>query len=296
MARRSFHATLSRIISGEQKKYGALFECTCAPLNRSRQPFRNQATEQIVADLCALIPPHKQTLSLVIAFHQPGGLLFEFILLNQLINQGFTNITVILIQKNFDAKALQSFKTWFGTTIKICLFKTIQDYSNACIDNKVPPCTALIAVDPDRASEIPQWQVTLWRKKWLAHIQYICAPVFYTATLFFQPYNEPFCHLTRTVIFTDQNNKNKLIMGVQQSGRFDFSLYTLFSYFNTSRLIPVSQLPDKLQIFPQNMVMEHQQLIPLFQFLQQGAPPKPLLFEHQIPALKLAFWQIQQLS
>jgi hypothetical protein len=161
------------IVQGIRADYAPLYECSCAQLSRAL-PFRADFTNRIHATIIDLYadsysPGNSQASPLVYIANHPGGLLFDFILLNKLVHAGFKTIQVIAIEPLYPtqpaiAKAVQAFANWFKElhdwhpahpNITLTLFPSWQAYVAACIQHTSPRGDIVLTIDPGVA-KIPQ--------------------------------------------------------------------------------------------------------------------------------------------
>lgn len=168
-----FHDSVAGIKTG----YKSLYECDCSQLNRSLG-FREQLQKIVLNDIKNLYPT---THKLVYASQGPGGFLFDFIVINTLIDAGYHDVEIVFIEPLYEKKltilqAYLDFQTWYKELaqnyphkirISTSLFKTFKEYAQACDENSALRANVLITVDPDDKKRLPDFSSVHFRKKFL---------------------------------------------------------------------------------------------------------------------------------
>lgn len=163
--------------------YRDLFECPCPKLAPAL-PFRSIAREQIIADFLTFQPTKKTRI--VYVADRPGGLLFDFILINQLIEAGYTDLQIIIIEPLSRLRAIrraqEQFRDYFeNINVKATIFQTWDQYAAKIAETPQLRGTCLITIDPDNARDLPdpenRHKNYLWHKK----ITCMCQQFFWTA-------------------------------------------------------------------------------------------------------------------
>ena len=286
-------STFQEIIEDKKNSYGSLFECDCPFLNRTL-PFRSLFEDAVLKDILSIFPAEK-TKKLVYVAHLPGGLLFDFLLLNKLIAHNYNRITVIIIEPYLKKitqdlilkpksntilkSALKEFKAWFKTlkkelphhpTITIHAFTTLDEYAQACLKKPGLKASCIITVDPDDKESMPHFEKKTYVKKICKEIKNLCKPTSYHATLYFQRGGEnlkhPYRHSLRFLSYCPAPKKNILLIGINDYGETSFTHRHPFALWNAKNLLPFAPHKETLQIEGETLIT-HPALTQLAAFL-----------------------------
>ena len=157
--------------------YPNLYECNCPIFNRSL-PFRKECCEKIIKDIRVLFSNTQAAFTYVSV--GSGGLFFDYLFLNQLIQHGYTTITIIIIEPLYDKKidvirAAFDFKKWCidiqpKAYIKPYFFKSFREYTYACKENYLLKSDIMVTIDPQGANMLPDFDKSTFKKKFLKTI------------------------------------------------------------------------------------------------------------------------------
>lgn len=187
-------------VAGFNVGYKSLYECECPQLNRNLG-FRAQFQELILDDIKATHSPQKP---LVYVCQGPGGFLWDFFMINSLINTGYHSLTIIFIEPLYEKNiaVLQAYldlQEWYNqlTTVysphlilTVHLFKSFKDYEQACTQDTSLKGNFFVSVDPDDQKTIPDFDHKSFRikfSKMLSKTMHSCASFYY---LYFQKVGE----------------------------------------------------------------------------------------------------------
>ena len=186
------------IIKDKLTNYKGMYECECVHLQRSL-PFRALFSNHVISDIAQLFPP-ETTSNLVYVTQGPGGLFFDFVMINKLIDLGYRSITVILIeelyQENIDiVQACLDFTAWFKELehghsnhprVQPFFYKSFDEYAHVCRKNTALRGHVLLTVDPDDKKTIPHFESKEFRKNFNKILKKIMLPTAAFYTLYFQ--------------------------------------------------------------------------------------------------------------
>jgi hypothetical protein len=205
-------------VAGLNVGYKSLYECECPQLNRSLG-FRQQFKELVLNDIKGKYPTINP---LVYVSQGPGGFLWDFAIINNLIHEGYRSLTVIFIEPLYEKnmailQAYLDLQTWCTNLVEVYpdtmhltlhLFKSCKEYEQACIPNPALRGNVLITVDPDDTKTVPDFSTTRFRKKISKLMSATMQPHNSFYYLYFQkvgPYNYRHSILGSS-IFTDQKH------------------------------------------------------------------------------------------
>lgn len=141
----------------------ALYECECPHLNRAL-PFRTTFHRTLINDIIKTCDKN-QVLTLVSV--GPGGFLFDYYVIKELIKKGYTlayNAIEPLKDKESIALAYQELITLLPD-VRIHLFKNWNEYAQACNTNEKLKANCLICVDPDDITTQPDFNSDHFREQ-----------------------------------------------------------------------------------------------------------------------------------
>lgn len=181
-----------------------LYECECDYLNRAKLPFRNQFEQRVTTDIVNKYSPSDYSI-LTYVTQNPGGLLADARIINELIKHGYKHLQIICIeplyQKNISIlQACLNFNTWC-TQQKNCHITThwylsTKEYVADCVLNEQLKGHVYICIDPDNRRVRPNFSSLSFRKRfqqWYALVMHTTNSFYY---LYFETVNsKPYRHI-----------------------------------------------------------------------------------------------------
>lgn len=192
-----------------------MYECDCDNLSRT-MPFRDLFTDRVIQDIEYVFPTTKHP---VYVSQGAGGLLFDYLLLQKLIQRGFKAITVIVIEELYQEKesiiqACLDFKSWCAdiaplVQVKPHFFSSIGDYAFECSQNPKIRGDLLVTVDPDDKKTIPNFD----SKNFLKKFSYITSSILKEkASFYYLFYQNNYRHMILGRVY-----ENKKIIAYEHS-------------------------------------------------------------------------------